>query len=50
MNSKERAKMAFSHRQPDRVPVNYAANPEIDLRLKAHYDLAACEFFSCATC
>ena len=28
-------------RQPDRVPINYMANPGIDGRLKEHYGLAA---------
>jgi uroporphyrinogen decarboxylase len=41
MRSKERALTAFARQQPDRVPVNYMANPGIDGRLKAHYDLAA---------
>jgi uroporphyrinogen decarboxylase len=38
--SRERV-LAFLHRQAaDRVPVNYAANEGIDLRLKAHWGLA----------
>jgi uroporphyrinogen-III decarboxylase len=41
MNSKERALTAFAHQKPDRVPINYLSNPGIDLRLKAHYGLAA---------
>ncbi len=39
MIPKERVRMAFSHRQPDRVPIDYGANVEIDQRLKAHYGL-----------
>ncbi|MFH1023913.1 MAG: uroporphyrinogen decarboxylase family protein [Planctomycetota bacterium] len=31
----------FARRQPDRVPVNYNANPGIDRRLKDHFGLAA---------
>jgi len=41
MSSKERVLTAFSHAEPDRVPVDYDANPEIDLRLKEHFGLAA---------
>jgi len=41
MTSKERVVRALSHREPDRVPINYLANTEIDHRLKAHYGLAA---------
>ncbi len=41
MTSKERALCAFSHQQPDRVPVNYLANAGIDQRLKAHFGLTA---------
>jgi uroporphyrinogen decarboxylase len=40
MNSKERVLRAFAHQEPDRVPINYSANPGIDGRLKAHYGLA----------
>jgi uroporphyrinogen decarboxylase len=39
MNSKERVLTAFAHRQPDRVPLDYSANPGIDRRLKAHFGL-----------
>ena len=38
--SKERVRMAFSHQQPDRVPINYLCNPGIDARLKRHFGLA----------
>ncbi|HUU11500.1 MAG TPA: uroporphyrinogen decarboxylase family protein [Phycisphaerae bacterium] len=41
MTSRERVHAALRHEAPDRVPVNYIANPEIDARLKAHYGLAA---------
>jgi hypothetical protein len=40
MTSKERVKCAFAHEIPDRVPIDYLANPGIDRRLKAHYGLA----------
>ncbi len=36
MTSKERVKRAFAHEIPDRVPIDYLANPGIDARLKAH--------------
>jgi uroporphyrinogen decarboxylase len=39
MSSKERVVTAFSHAEPDRVPVDYDANPEIDLCLKEHFGL-----------
>jgi uroporphyrinogen decarboxylase len=39
MLAKERVKMAFGHREPDRVPIDYMANPGIDKRLKAHFGL-----------
>jgi len=38
--SKERAKIAFAHEEPDRVPRNYMANPAIDYKLKKHFGLA----------
>lgn len=40
MTSKERVKRAFAHEIPDRVPIDYLANPGIDARLKAHYGLS----------
>jgi len=40
MTSRERVLTALAHAEPDRVPINYMANPEIDERLKAHYGLA----------
>ena len=39
MTSKERVKRAFAHDIPDRVPIDYLANPGIDGRLKKHYGL-----------
>lgn len=41
MTSKERVQRAFAHDRPDRVPIDYLANPGIDRRLKEHFDLAA---------
>jgi uroporphyrinogen decarboxylase len=40
MTSKERVLTALARRVPDRVPINYEANPGIDKRLKAHFGLA----------
>ncbi|MHB9035247.1 MAG: uroporphyrinogen decarboxylase family protein [Armatimonadota bacterium] len=40
MTSKERVLTALSHQEPDRVPINYLANPGIDSRLKNHFGLA----------
>jgi uroporphyrinogen-III decarboxylase len=39
MTSKERVLTALARREPDRVPINYFANPGIDARLKAHFGL-----------
>ena len=41
MTSKERVLAALACREPDRVPVNYSANPGIDARLKEHFGLDA---------
>ena len=41
MTSKQRVLTTFAHRPADRVPINYAANPGIDRRLKTHFGLAA---------
>ena len=38
--SRERVLSAFDRVKSDRVPINYAANPGIDLRLKQHFGLA----------
>jgi uroporphyrinogen decarboxylase len=40
MIPKERVLAAFAHCEPDRVPINYYANPGIDRRLKAHYGVS----------
>ena len=37
MTSKERVRAALARQVPDRVPVNYFANPGIDRRLKQHF-------------
>jgi uroporphyrinogen decarboxylase len=39
MTPKERVLTAFARQEPDRVPINYMANPGIDGRLKAHFGL-----------
>lgn len=39
MTSKERVLAAFARQEPDRVPINYDANPGIDARLKEHFGL-----------
>ena len=39
MSSKERVLVAFARQEPDRVPINYMANPGIDRRLKQHLNL-----------
>jgi len=39
MTPKERVLTTFSFQEPDRVPINYSANPGIDQRLKAHLGL-----------
>ncbi len=39
MTPKERVLKAFHHEIPDRVPVNYMANPGIDARLKQYFGL-----------
>ncbi len=40
MTSRERVLVALHNREPDRVPVNYAANSGLDRRLKARFGLA----------
>ena len=37
MTSKERVLTTFAHQEPDRVPINYCANPGIDRRLRDYY-------------
>jgi uroporphyrinogen decarboxylase len=39
MTSKERVTLAFAHEIPDRVPIDYLANPGIDARVKNHFGL-----------
>jgi len=39
MTSKERVLTTLAHREPDRVPIDYSANPGIDRRLKEHFGL-----------
>jgi uroporphyrinogen decarboxylase len=39
MTSKERVTLAFAHEIPDRVPIDYLANPGIDARMKHHFGL-----------
>jgi uroporphyrinogen decarboxylase len=41
MTSRERVRRAFAHEIPDRVPIDYLANPDIDRRLKAHFGVLA---------
>ncbi len=41
MTSHERVLTCFNRQEPDRVPIDYDANPGIDLRLKQHFGLAA---------
>lgn len=43
MNSRERVELALSHRQPDRVPIDYWAQPEVTDRLMRHLGLASKE-------
>jgi uroporphyrinogen decarboxylase len=40
LTPRERVLTTFSNQEPDRVPINYLANPGIDARLKAHFNLA----------
>jgi len=40
MTSKERVLATFAGQIPDRVPIDYEANPGIDAKLKAHFGLA----------
>ena len=39
MNSRERVLTAFKHKTPDRVPLDYCAVPEIDVKLIEHLKL-----------
>ena len=40
MTSKERVLATFAGHIPDRVPIDYSANPGIDAKLKTHFGLA----------
>ncbi|MBC7185463.1 MAG: hypothetical protein H5U38_00355 [Calditrichaeota bacterium] len=40
MSPKERVLTALSHQEPDRVPINFAANPGVQARLMQHFGLA----------
>ena len=40
LSSKDRVLTTFARQVPDRVPINYEANPAIDERLKKHFGLA----------
>ncbi len=44
MTSRERVLTAFARQEPDRVPVNYAGNPDITARLIGHYGLPAGDY------
>jgi len=39
MTSRERVRKAINFEKPDRVPIDYSANPGIDRRLKEHFGL-----------
>ncbi|HJP32939.1 MAG TPA: uroporphyrinogen decarboxylase family protein [Candidatus Latescibacteria bacterium] len=41
MTSRERVLATLARQQPDRVPIDYSANPGIDARLKQHFGLKA---------
>jgi len=54
VNSRERFRQICKHRPPDRFPIDYMAAPEIDARLKQHYnvqteaellDILGCDFY-----
>ncbi|NUQ01521.1 MAG: hypothetical protein HUU35_16880 [Armatimonadetes bacterium] len=40
MTSRERVRRAIAHQEPDRVPINYFANPEVTAGLHQHFGLA----------
>ena len=40
MSSRQRVLTTLAHQEPDRVAVDYDANPEIDQRLAGHFGLA----------
>lgn len=39
LTSEQRVLTALAHEEPDRVPIDYSANPGIDRRLKEHFGL-----------
>ena len=39
MNSKQRVLTTLANKEADRAPINYFANPNVDGRLKKHFDL-----------
>jgi uroporphyrinogen decarboxylase len=39
MTSRERVMTTLAYQEADRVPIDYSANPGIDLRLKQHFEL-----------
>lgn len=41
LTARERVVTTLACQEADRVPINYSANPEIDLRLKQHFGLKA---------
>ena len=41
MDSKERVLTTFAGEKADRVPINYAANPGIDARLREHFGVGS---------
>lgn len=44
MSSRDRVLTALANREPDRVPINYSANPGIDARLKEHFGLKSDDY------
>lgn len=44
MTSRERVILPLTHNIPDRVPINYCANPGIDSQLKQHFGLNAKDY------
>ncbi|HPD13900.1 MAG TPA: uroporphyrinogen decarboxylase family protein [Planctomycetota bacterium] len=43
MDSRDRVALALAHREPDRVPIDYWATPEVTARLLRHFGLATAE-------
>lgn len=40
MTSKQRVRAALNHEKPDRVPIHYSANPDINRRLMEHFGVS----------